>query len=536
MSRHAKQGTLGSDPRQAAPGVAAARTPLGDQGKSGSAGPAGGADPVLAMSGIVKSFGGARALDGVDFSVRPGTVHALLGMNGAGKSTLVQVMSGAVVPDEGTTMVGGSDLREHTPRAAQAAGVATVYQKRTLVPSLTVAENLLLGELPRRRGMVDWRQTLATASTMIGDLGVDLDPRVSVASLGMAQQTLVEIAREVHRGGRLLILDEPTASLGGGDAEMIHDLVRELGRRGTGVVYISHHLEEVLQISDEVTVLRDGRVVLTSATSDLELPTLVQAMVGDVVTNERSPRSHEPGEPVLQIQGFARPGRAGDPLDLTVRSGEVVAVVGPAGDVQEDLYPFLSGLERGPDATVRLEGREIRTDRVRDTIRAGLRCVTGDRLRFGLAPQLGVDENITALDPDASTPIVRWSTIRRRATAARDRFAVRTLHADPRVQDLSGGNQQKVLLGKWLQGDVLACLLEEPTAGVDVSAKAEIHTIVDGLASHGTAVLVASSDVDEVLRLADRLVVVRDGRTVADVPVAEMSHDQLTHLLLGGSS
>ncbi|MFC3961511.1 sugar ABC transporter ATP-binding protein [Nocardia jiangsuensis] len=490
---------------------------------------------ALEMTGIVKSFGGARALDGVDFRVGDRVVHALLGMNGAGKSTLIQVLSGAIAPDAGTIRIGGQPVAHGGPRAARAAGIATVYQKRTLVPALTVAENLLLGRLPRLRGAVSWREAGTIARRMLDDLELDIDPQVTVDTLGPGQQTLVEIARETHRGGRLLVLDEPTATLGGHDAALIHRLVRSLTER-MSIVYISHHLDEVMRISDAVTVLRDGRTVLDAATAELTSHEIVHAMVGSAVVNERPARAPRGHDPVLRIRGLARPGRL-RPLDLTVDAGEIVAVLGPAGDGQQELFPFLSGLRRGYEGSVTVRDNPIRPDRVAETLRSGLRCVTGDRLGQGLVPELSVSENITALDPAARGPIVNWKRLRERAGAARERFGVVTLQSDPPVVSLSGGNQQKVLLGKWLSGtDLSACLLEEPTAGVDVSAKSDIHALIDELAGAGVAILIASCDIDEVLRLADRIVVVRDGGVVAEVSADDLTHPELTHLLLGGTS
>ncbi|MDQ6522195.1 sugar ABC transporter ATP-binding protein [Nocardioides sp. LHD-245] len=493
------------------------------------------ATPTLQMRGIVKSYGGATALRGVDFVARAGRIHALLGMNGAGKSTLVQILSGAVAADSGVIEVDGAPLTHQGPRAARAAGIATVYQRRTLVPALSVAENLMLGRLPRRRRVVAWRDVHDRAASMLADLDLDLDPQTAVDTLGPGSPTLVEIARESHRGGRILILDEPTASLGGHDAALIHRLVRQLAEGGTSVVYISHHLDEVIDLSDDVTILRDGHVVLTAETASTSAAEIVSAMVGTTVVNERPPRPARAHTPVLRIEGLAKPGRIAD-LSVTVGAGEIVAVIGPAGDGHEELFPFLSGMRSGYDGKVSLRDEQIRPRRIRSSLRSGLRCVTGDRLGTGLVPQLSVDENVTALHPRARRPLMRWRQLRAAAGEARARFGVVTLQPNPPVAALSGGNQQKALLAKWLSGTaVSACLLEDPTGGVDVRAKAEIHTIIESLAESGIAVLLTSSDTDEVMRLADRVVVVRAGRAIAERRVDDLTHDALTHLLLGGS-
>ncbi|WP_229053495.1 sugar ABC transporter ATP-binding protein [Aeromicrobium sp. Leaf350] len=491
---------------------------------------------ALAMRGIAKRFGGAVALQDVDFDAAPGEIHALLGMNGAGKSTLVQVLSGAIRADAGSVQLGDTHLHHAGPRGAREAGISTVYQKRTLVPSLSVAENIFLGELPRRSGAVDWRRVVEGAREALSDLGIDIDPRTRVDRLGPGQQTLVEIAREVRRGGDVIILDEPTASLGGADAALIHDLVRRLAERKRAVVYISHHLEEVMQLSDRVTVLRDGEVALTSPTSSLTMRDLVEAMVGSDVVVERPSRPRRERRPMLTITGLAVRGVL-EPLDITVGAGEIVAVLGPAGDGQTALFRHLSGLAPADAGTVTLDGDRVDPRRIARTLQQGLRSVSGDRLGSGLNPLATVNENIAALAPVSRRRLISWSRIRREALELRQRFDVVTLHADPPVTSLSGGNQQKVLLAKWLSGEGLrACLLEEPTGGVDVRAKADIHELIEAMAADGVAVLLASSDVDEVLRLADRVIVLRGGVVIDEHDADDANHHDINHALLGGIS
>ncbi|MEU0690553.1 sugar ABC transporter ATP-binding protein [Streptomyces uncialis] len=491
------------------------------------------AEPALELRQVSKSFGGAHALRGVDFTLRPGEVHALAGMNGAGKSTLVEVVCGALAPDSGEILVGGESSPALTPRRARALGVSIVHQRRTLVPDLTVAENMLLGRLPRRAGRVDWSSVRADAARALDELGVEVPVQASVGDLTPAQQTLVEIAREVHVGGSILILDEPTAALGGADAARIHDLVRELRSRGTAVVYISHHLDEVLALADRITVMRDGRTALTEVIENVDLTALVRAMVGDRPISEPARRGRDVGAPALELAGLG-----GDRLrdfDLTIREGEVVAVLGPAGDAQREFFPLLSGVRRPSSGTVQVGGTRLRTGSVRASLSAGLRCVTGDRLVHGLVPGLSVDENLALADRGMNRPwLVRWKDLHRRAADTRRRYGVITLSADPAVDSLSGGNQQKVLLAKWLDTGTAVCVLEEPTSGVDVAAKADIHRMVDELADRGAAVLLTSADVDEVRRLADRVVVIRGGRAVAELHRGELSRDDLVSLTVGG--
>ncbi|MFC5750183.1 sugar ABC transporter ATP-binding protein [Actinomadura rugatobispora] len=491
------------------------------------------AAPVLQLRQVRKAFGGAQALAGVDFTLLPGEVHALVGMNGAGKSTLVELICGAFTPDAGDIVIDGQHRSALTPRRAHAAGVSIVHQKRTLVNGLTVAENILLGRLPARGGRIRWKQAHREAARALDGLGIEVATEAVAGSLGPAEQTLVEIAREVHLGGRVLILDEPTASLGGRDAQTIHRLVRTLRDRGTAIVYISHHLDEVLDLADRVTVMRDGHVAAVARAAEIDLPALINAMVGDRLVHDRPGRNRSAGEAVLELTGLA--GGRLHPFDLTVRAGEVVAVLGPAGDGQSELFRLLTGLRRAKSGHLTVNGAKVAPGDVGAGLAAGLRCVTGDRLSYGLVPVLSVDENLALVRRGRLRPwLVRWRRLHAEGRQARERYGVTTLHADPPVASLSGGNQQKVLLSAWLDGEPAACLLEEPTNGVDVAAKAEIHHIVDGLAERGTAVLLGSSDVDEVLRLADRVVVVRSGRIVADSPIEKVTRDDLVTLTAGG--
>ncbi|MFI0408306.1 sugar ABC transporter ATP-binding protein [Actinomadura sp. 3N508] len=500
----------------------------------------GSAAPVLELRGVCKTFGGAHALTDVDFTLSASEVHAVVGMNGAGKSTLVETMCGAIVPDRGTVHVAGRRHTALTPRRALASGVSIVHQKRSLVPGLTIAENLLLGRLPTRLGVVSWRDARRKAARALAELGIEIPVERIASSLDPAEQTLVEIAREVHRGRRILILDEPTATLGAADAARIHHLVRTLRARRTGVVYISHDLDEVLGLADRITVLRDGRRVVTVPAADLDLPALVRAMAGDRLrkqTHDRPDRHDDRAavtdEPVLELSGLTTGRLRG--FDLAVRGGEITAVLGPSGDGQSELFPLLSGLRRAESGRVRIGGRDVPSGNVGAALAAGMRCVPGDRLGNGLVPGLGVDENLDLVRRGLRrTLLVRWSRIRAHGRAARDQYGITALHADPPVAALSGGNQQKVLLAARLGTEVTACLLEEPTGGVDVASKADVQRLIGGLAARGAAVLLVSGDVDEVAGLADRVVVVRDGRTVADRPTAQVTRDDLLALIAGG--
>ncbi|MCQ1957506.1 sugar ABC transporter ATP-binding protein [Arthrobacter sp. zg-Y826] len=490
--------------------------------------------PVLTLTGISKSFGGVAALRDISLELFPGEVHALVGMNGAGKSTLVGVLSGAHAPDAGVIELEGNPLAALTPRRAREHGVATVPQKRDLVLALTVTENLFLGQLPRRAGLVDWRRAHRLAEEALRSIGIgEINPRVPVEQLTVAEQTMVEIAREVRHGGKILILDEPTASLGGSAAMQVRNLVRRLRDQGTAVVYISHHLDELHDVADRITVLRDGQRQLTVAKDKLTVPELVYAMAGEHVDAERPTRAAPPGERRLRIDKLTVHGALAG-FSLEVHAGEVVAVLGPAGHGQTALFPALSGLRRPASGAMSVMEKPVRWGNIRESLASGLRCIPGDRLAQGVIGALTLDENIVlARDHFDGRRLVNWRALARRARQLRDRFGVVTLQRNPPIEMLSGGNQQKALLGKWLDRTPPVVFLEEPTNGVDVAAKADIHRMVDDLASQGAAVLLVSSDIEEVLRLADRIAVVHGNRLVAHRDVGTVSRDELIALTVG---
>ncbi|MFF8908480.1 sugar ABC transporter ATP-binding protein [Streptomyces olivaceoviridis] len=489
---------------------------------------------VLRVRGVTKSFGGAAALKGVDLDLHPGEIHALMGMNGAGKSTLVQILAGVHQPDAGTVEVDGRARQGLTVRRARRLGIASVPQRRELAMGLTVAENVLLGDLPTRARTVRWKDVRQQARAALSALGIALDVDRTAGSLTVAEQTMVEVAREVRRGGRILILDEPTACLGAADADRIRALVRRLRAEGVAVVYISHYIDEVMAVADRLTVLRDGTVVRTAPAAELDPAGLVRAMVGRDVVSRRAGRPAPQGEFGLSVQGLTD-GRAIRDFSVRVRKGEVVAVLGPAGDAQSRLFDLLSGRRRPDTGALRVDGTPVPFGRVAASLAGGLRCVTGDRRALGLVPGLTVDENLLlAGDRFARRRLHRARDLARRAAPLRHAYGVVALAGNPPVGALSGGNQQKVLLAKWLQTEPAACFLEDPTNGVDIAAMADIHALVDDLAARGTAVLLASSSAEEVMRLADRVVVVSAGRTVAEHAVTDITRDELVATALGG--
>ncbi|MFD8541769.1 sugar ABC transporter ATP-binding protein [Streptomyces rubrogriseus] len=489
---------------------------------------------VVRVRGVTKSFGGAAALKGVDLDLYAGEVHALMGMNGAGKSTLVQVLSGVHQPDAGTIGIGGEQHTGLTVRKARRLGISSVPQRRELAMGLTVAENVMLGDLPTRGGAVDWKAVRSQAGQALSGLGIDIDVDRVAGTLTVAEQTMVEVAREVRRGGRVLILDEPTACLSAKDAGQVRALVRTLRDEGVAVVYISHYIDEVMSIADRVTVLRDGTLVRSAPATEMDPGSLVRNMVGRDVVSTRPERPAPKSDHGLVVRGLSQ-GRAIRDFTVEVRKGEIVAVLGPAGDAQSRLFDLLSGRRRPDTGEIHVDGRAVPFGRVKASLASGLRCVTGDRRSLGLVQSMTVDENLMlAGDRFARRRLHRVGHLARRAAPVRDTYGVVALTGNPPVGSLSGGNQQKVLLGKWLETEPVACFLEDPTNGVDVAAMADIHTLVDDLAARGVAVLLASSSAEEVMRLADRVVVVSAGRTVAEHDINAITRDELVATALGG--
>jgi ABC-type sugar transport system ATPase subunit len=480
--------------------------------------------PLLEMRGLDKRFGAQVALQGVSLKVAAGEVHALAGENGAGKSTLMAILSGALAPDAGEILWEGQPVVLPDVRSAQALGISIVHQEPQLVASLSVAENIGLGRLPHRAGpvrLVDAGAMRAAARTALDLLGVSVPVEAAVGAIGVAQRQLVAIARALHFGARLIILDEPTSSLSLGEIEALLTSLRALRARGTTLVYISHRLEELGAIADRVTVLRDGRVVTTAPMAEMSTDALITAMSGRELAADLQAGPPPPGtEPRLRVRDLAQAGRL-HAFTLDVREGEVVGLAGLMGSGRSRALRTIFGADRRTAGMV-----EVRTadgwrgvHDVASAIAAGLGLVPEDRRALGLVFTATVCDNVGLRTPPDGR---RWGLLRYRVLRAVAEAALATLRIKARgiddpVRTLSGGNQQKVVLGRWLR-DTRVLLLDEPTRGVDVSAKAEIHRHLRALAASGMALLVASSEIPELLALCDRIVVMRQGRMVGELP------------------
>ncbi|MEV6632433.1 sugar ABC transporter ATP-binding protein [Actinoplanes sp. NPDC051470] len=482
--------------------------------------------PILEMRGIGKRFPGVIALDGVDFRLLPGEVHALMGENGAGKSTLIKILTGVYDIDDGEIELDGVPVLFSGPKAAQNAGVSTVYQEINLCPNLSVAENIYIGREPRRLGFISFRAMRAKAAELLGSLGIDIDPGSILAGHSIAVQQMVAIARAVDISARVLILDEPTSSLDAGEVAQLFRVIRGLREQGLAIVFVTHFLDQVYEISDRITVLRNGRLVGEFPTTELSQRDLVEKMIGkelsvlESLEEQAKPdlRSLEASPPVLAAD---RVGRAGAiaPFSLTIHAGEVVGLAGLLGSGRSELARLLFGADKADSGELRVDGQPVTFRGPRSAMERDIAYLSENRRTEGLIEELTVRENIIlALQANRG-----WArpVPRRQQDELVDKYvkALSIRPADPQtvVRNLSGGNQQKVLLARWLITEPRLLILDEPTRGIDVGAKADIQRLVVSLAGDGLGVLFISAELEEVLRLSHKIVVLRDRQVVAQL-------------------
>lgn len=489
----------------------------------------------LRAHGLRKSFGGVEVLHGVDLEATGGRVVALLGENGAGKSTAVKILAGDYTKDAGTITLGDREVDIRSPRDAEDAGIRMIFQEFVDAPELSVAENISLGRLPRRAGLVDWRAVRTAAEAILDQLGVDISPGRMVGDLSVAERQIVEIARALAADARLLILDEPTSALAADEVDNLFRFVRRLRARGVAVIYITHRLDEVTEIADDVLVFRDGEVVAAGPVADFDGHRIVEAMVGTRLEDTIGALDHAAGggadeRPMLEVRGATIPGLFAD-VGLTVAPGEIVSLFGRLGCGAQELAEALFGLRHLDSGTVTLHGRAGQPRSPWHAIARGIGFLPVDRKTEGILTGLSIAENIA---------IARWNQVSRsgllspRASrGAFERWQKVLRIAAPQgpaqqIDTLSGGNQQKVLLGRWLERGAKLLLLAEPTRGVDVGARAEIYRVLAGLAADGTGILVVSSDIEEVLRISDRVVVLSRGRVSGSFVRGDVDRARLT--------
>jgi ABC-type sugar transport system ATPase subunit len=486
--------------------------------------------PTLAAEAIEKSFGATRALGGVSVAFHAGEIHALVGENGAGKSTLTRILTGALRADAGRILADGRPVVMRTPLDGQAHGIRMVHQHDTLVPNLSVAENILLGHMPRRPGgWLDWRAARARAAAVLARLGqAELDVRLPAYALSAARRQIVEIAKAVAIPPRVLILDEPTAALAHAEVEQLFAFLRALRAQGVAIIYISHRLDEVLDLADRITVLRDGRVTGTLPVRGTDKTALIRLMVGRAIEDLYPRRASIAAAPALAVRGLTRAPSFED-VSFDVGAGEIVGLYGLIGSGRSEMARCLFGADRADAGHITWQGRPFVPRRPRDALAAGIALLTEDRLADGLVRGMSVRDNASLASFGA---ITRWGVIRRGLQAARVGQQVRALDVRPPgierdVATLSGGNQQKVVLAKWLLTEARLLILDEPTRGVDVGARQDLYRTIGALADRGVAVLLISSDLPEVLGMCQRILVMRAGRIAGCFDRAEASEEFL---------
>jgi len=502
---------------------------------------------LVQMRGILKQFPGVLAVDHVDFDLKPGEVHALLGANGAGKSTLIKILAGVYRKDEGTIHLRGEPIEIHSPRQAQQLGIATIYQEYNLVPDLSVAENVSLGHLPRGKGpltrvLINRRQMNRTTERILGDLQVDIPPTTPVRRLGVAKQQMVEIAKALSLESEIYIMDEPTAALSSGEIEELFRVVHQMKESGCAIIYISHRLEEVGEIADRVTVMRDGHKEDTLNVEDAAMDRLVQLMVGRAVSRgERRPPC-EVGEKRLRVENLTRRGVFED-VNLDVCAGEIVGLAGVMGSGRTEVARAIFGADRIDRGQIYVSGKPVRVKSPTQAVRQGICYLPEDRKGLGLVLSASVRDNIILASLARFSRLRLWGKgilldfkrIRKEVMKRVKSLDIKTPRIQQLVETLSGGNQQKVVIARWLCSSARIFLFDEPTRGIDVGAKSEIYGLVSALAEEGAAVLIISSEVEELVDVCDRVYVLRQGRIVDELHREDISKESILAAALTGT-
>jgi rhamnose transport system ATP-binding protein len=494
------------------------------------------APPILAVSDLSKSFGPTRALRGVSLDLIAGEVHALVGENGAGKSTLIKVMTGLYRPDVGHLDVDGEQVDLRNPAAAQALGIACIYQEPLVFPDLTVSENIFMGQ-SGGGVFVHWRDLHEQAAEILRRLEVDVDPRLPASQLTVAGQQAVEIAKAMSRQVRVLIMDEPTAALSAHEVGRLFRQVRGLAAAGVAILFVSHRLDEVFELSDRITVLRDGQHISTRPVSEVTEVSLIRDMVGRDLSDFFRRVAHEPGEVALSVEALGREGAFED-VTFAVRAGEVLGFAGLVGSGRTEVAEALFGVKPAETGVVRRSGEAVDIRSPQDAMACGIAYVSEDRRRVGLSLPQSVTANITL--PGLRRFVTRWRLLdgtaeRRAADVYRQRLRIVSPSLLTPVGNLSGGNQQKVMLAKWLETKPAVLIFDEPTRGIDVGAKADVHELIGELARAGVAVILISSDLPEVLAMSDRVLVMREGRQMGIFAGGDLAQEKIMMAAVGVS-
>ncbi len=494
-------------------------------------------DNMINMTDICKSFSGNAVLKNVHFSLQKGEIHALMGENGAGKSTLMKIMSGIYTRDSGTVEVKGKKVEFTSPKQAEAEGIAVIHQELNILPHLSIADNLFLGreETVGRTGILKTKEMERKTKKILGDLGLDMDPSLPASTLSVGQQQLVEIGKALSMEAEMIIMDEPTAALTDREIETLFVTIRELQKRGVSFVYISHRMEEIFSLCDRITILRDGEFVGERKISETSFEEIVQLMVGRELGDRFPERSSAIGDVKLSVKGLSRKACFED-ISFDIHKGEIVSIAGLMGAGRTEVAQSLFGYKKADSGTVELDGKPVKIDNPQKAKELGIGYVTEDRKTEGLIVDFTVEENIS---------MANFETISKKGLLSKDkerslydrmvkRLGIRTSGPEQAAKSLSGGNQQKVVIAKWLGIEPDVLILDEPTRGVDVGAKKEIYSIINELAAKGVAILMISSELPEVIGMADRVLVMHEGKLTADVPKQEMTQETIMHYATGG--
>ncbi len=500
--------------------------------------------PLLEMRAIRKSFPGVQALRDVDLIVHPGEILALLGENGAGKSTLMRILDGVFLPDSGQIIWQGKPVSLRSPHDAQALGISMIHQEIALIPYLDVGKNIYLGREPAGMlpGTIHWRKLYRDASEQLERLGLSIDPRTPVRDLPIAQQQMVEVAKALSLDARLIVMDEPTSSLSDTEVEMLFVQMQRLKAQGVSIVFISHRLNEIFTVADRVTVLRDGGLVGSKPIGELTQDDLIRMMVGrevdDVYQRGSSANAAEmSGNPVLEVSHLTRTGAITD-VSFTLKRGEIIGIAGLVGAGRTELAETLFGVHRPTSGYVLLDGKELRLTSPAAAIQQGIGLITEDRKALGLFLRMSVGTNITMklLARLATFGLIPSGKVKKIGTEFSEKLNIRTPSLDQRVRNLSGGNQQKVVIAKWLTLHPRLLILDEPTRGIDVGAKAEIHRLMRELANQGVGIVMISSELPEVLGVSDRVLVMREGRLAAEFDARKTTQDEIMAAATGAKT
>ncbi|WP_301171951.1 sugar ABC transporter ATP-binding protein [Brevibacillus nitrificans] len=494
---------------------------------------------LLEMKGINKSFPGVKVLSDVQLNLKSGELVALMGENGAGKSTLMKILGGIYERDAGTIIVKGETLEKMTPDIASSRGIAIIHQEMNLIPHLSVMENIFLGReyTYGKSGFVNWRKMRQETKRWLDQLAIKLDPDTLVGDLSVGQQQMIEIAKALSMQADILVLDEPTAALTNREIDALFDMIASLKEKGVGMIYISHRMEEIFQVSDRITVLRDGQYVGTVETAETNLDELVKMMVGREITDRFPKVEVQLGGERLRVENLNVKDKLSN-ISFSIKSGEIVGVAGLMGAGRTEMAKALFGLEKVREGQILVDGKPVRVTRPIDAISAGIALVTEDRKEEGLVLSLSVRENISLpnLQKVSSLGVMKPSQEQVLSNDAIQRLFIKTAGGEQIVGSLSGGNQQKVVIGKWLAKKPKILILDEPTRGVDIGAKKEIYDIMNRLAQDGVAILMISSELPEVLGMSDRVLVMHEGRITGEFTREEATQEMIMRAATGGTS